>query len=344
MTLQCDYTLPTPAELHQEIPLSHRHSRFIKKSRERVEAILHGSDSRLLLIAGPCSIHDLQAAREYGERLRLLSEQVEESFFLIMRAYFEKPRTIIGWKGLLHDPDLDGSYDLARGIRYTRQLLFELTEMEIPVGCELLEINTSHYYSDYLTWGCIGARTCSSPPHRQLAATLPFPIGFKNSVDGNIDQAVHAILAAATPHVYLGPAPNGQMVRIEAHGNPLCHIVLRGGLSGPNYHRETQLATSKKCKEASMIDKMIIDCSHDNCGKNLLQQKSVFKALIDQILFFNEHNIAGMMLESHLHEGTQEIAHPLRYGGSITDPCLDWETTQEIILEAHFRLQRKRKP
>src|ERR1700722_15429997 len=229
-TLVC--TLPTPQEMQNEIPLTRTHASFVLHSRETVEAIFNGWDSRRLLIIGPCSIHELQASREYAKRVKQLAEQVADRFFLIMRTYLEKPRTIIGWKGMLYDPDMNGTYNLEKGVRQARQLLAELTEMGVPLGCELLEINTSHYYSDFLTWGCIGARTCSSPPHRQLAASLTLPIGFKNSIDGSIDHSIHGILSAAAPHVFLGLSPSGRMIRVQAEGNPYCHVVLRGGMLG----------------------------------------------------------------------------------------------------------------
>lgn len=333
-----EHTLPTPEELHKEIPFTESQEAFVLRSRECVEAILNGWDSRRLLIVGPCSIHDLDSARAYARRLRALADHVSDQFFLIMRTYFEKPRTIIGWKGLLYDPDLDGSHNLVKGIRQTRQLLSELTDMHIPVGCELLEITTSHYYSDFLTWGCVGARTSSSPPHRQFAASLSFPIGFKNTVDGNVDQPIHGILAAAAPHVYLGLSPTGQIVRVQAEGNSLCHVVLRGGVAGPNYYPEAIEYAIQKCRKAKVRDKVVIDCSHDNCGKKPHNQVKVFESVVQQTLEGNT-SIAGMMLESHLEGGSQEISFPLRYGVSITDPCIDWNTTERIILEAHERFK-----
>jgi 3-deoxy-7-phosphoheptulonate synthase len=330
-------TLPSPQELLKEIPLTPELGAFVHGARAQVEAILNGWDARKLLIVGPCSIHDPQAALEYGIKLRALAAQVSEQFFVIMRTYFEKPRTIVGWKGMLYDPDLDGSYQMAKGLRQTRELLLELTELGLPVGCELLEINTSLYYSDLLSWGCVGARTCSSPPHRQLAATLNLPIGFKNSIDGNIDPAIHGILSAATPHVFLGLSPTGQLTRIKGEGNENCHIVLRGGIKGPNYHREEVQKTIQRCQEAKVCDRIMIDCSHDNCGKNPLKQGEVFLAVLDQILEGNSH-IGGMMLESHLEGGAQELSFPLKYGVSITDPCLDWQETERLVLHAFHSL------
>lgn len=329
--------LPTPVELQKKIPLSDLQDTFIQDSRRTVEAILNGEDRRCLLIAGPCSIHDLDSTLEYAHRFRDLSEKTSDKFFLIMRAYFEKPRTLYGWKGMLYDPDIDGSYDVAKGVIQTRQLLAKLAEMEVPTGSEFLEINTSHYYSDFLTWGCVGARTSSSPPHRQLAATLNLPVGFKNSVDGNIDHSINGVLSAALPHTYLGLNASGQMSRIQAKGNPSCHIVLRGGLNGSNYSLEAVKSAVYKCRQANIRDKIVIDCSHDNCGKKPLRQMQVFESIIEQILEGNEQ-IGGLMLESHLYGGSQHISFPLSYGVSITDPCIDWETTEALILNAHKRL------
>lgn len=331
--------LPIPEEIQREIPLLQARASFVQQSRETIEAILSGWDSRLLLITGPCSIHDPEAALEYGRRLRQLAERVSDRFFVIMRTYFEKPRSIIGWKGMLYDPAMDGSYQLANGIRLTRKLLAELTDMGVPTGSELLEINTLHYYADFLSWGCVGARTCSSPPHRQMVSSLNLPTGFKNSTDGNIDNAVHGILAAGAQHVYMGLSPAGHMIRIQAEGNPLCHVVLRGGIQGPNYHPDMIQEAVKKCQKAKICSRLVIDCSHDNCGKNPEQQGQAFLSGIQQVLSGNAH-IAGMMLESHLLGGAQEITFPLRYGVSITDPCLDWQATERLVMQAYSNLSR----
>lgn len=333
-----DSILPTPKELQEEIPLTDVHASFIKRSRATIQAILDGLDNRKLLIVGPCSIHDIEAARDYATQFRELAAEVSEQFFMVMRAYFEKPRTITGWKGLLYDPDLDGSHNLAKGMRLTRRLLAELAEMQVPTASELLEITTSHYYSDHLSWGCIGARTSSSPPHRQLAASLNLPIGFKNTTDGCIDNAIHGILSASTPHVFLGFSPSGKMTRVQSEGNDLCHIVLRGGYHGPNYDPKSVMETVQRCQQAGIRDKLLIDCSHDNCEKRHLKQVSAFQMVIDQIAEGNQ-SIVGLMLESHLLGGSQPISTNLRYGVSITDPCLDWQTTKQVILQAAFKLQ-----
>ncbi len=331
--------LPVPEEIQQEIPLTSTHASFVRSSRDAIEAILNGWDTRLLLITGPCSIHDPDAALEYGRRLSKLADHVSDRFLVVMRTYIEKPRSILGWKGMLYDPAIDGTHQLVKGIRLTRKLLADLADLRIPTGCELLEINTAHYYTDLLSWGCVGARTSSSPLHRQMASNLNLPMGFKNSTDGNIDTAIHGILSAESPHVYMGLSPSGQMVRVQSEGNPLCHVVLRGSLQGPNYHPQAVQMAIQKCRQAQVCSKLMIDCSHDNCGKNPEQQERVFLSVVQQILDGNTH-IAGMMLESHLNSGSQEIAFPLRYGVSITDPCMDWQTTERLVLQAHSQLRQ----
>lgn len=329
--------LPVPKEIQQEIPLTPIRASFVQNTRNAIEAILNGWDTRLLLIVGPCSIHDPVAALEYGQRLSMLADHVSDRFLMVMRTYFEKPRSILGWKGMLYDPEIDGSHQLAKGIRLTRKLLANLADLRIPTGCELLEVNTAPYYTDFLSWGCIGARTSSSPLHRQMASSLNLPMGFKNSTDGNIDTAIHGVLSAESPHVYMGLSPSGHMVRVQSEGNPLCHVVLRGSLQGPNYDSPAVQRAIQKCRQAQICSKLMIDCSHDNSGKNPEQQERVFLSVVQQILKGNTH-IAGMMLESHLNSGSQEIAFPLRYGISITDPCMNWQTTEKLVLQAHSLL------
>lgn len=331
--------LPTPHQLRETIPLTDHHASFIQQSRQTIQNILRGVDHRKLLIVGPCSIHNVDETLEYATLFQALAKEVSEQFFMVMRTYCEKARTITGWKGLTYDPDLDGSHQLGKGLHLTRRLLADLTEMQIPTASELLEITTTHYYADYLSWGCIGSRTSSSPPHRQLAASLPLPMGFKNTTDGSIDHAVHGILAARSAHVFLGLDMHGKLERVQAEGNPLCHLVLRGGTSGPNYTAEHIAAAAKQCREKGILDKLLVDCSHDNSQKRHLNQIAVFQSVIEQIVEGNQQ-IAGLMLESHLLGGNQLISDNLRRGVSITDPCLDWKTTRRLIVQAAIQLDK----
>lgn len=324
--------IPTPEELLLDIPQTKRQFDFVLEARKTVQNILSGQDTRLLLIVGPCSVHDPKGLLDYAEQFKELSMRVKERFFLILRTYFEKPRTTIGWKGYLLDPHLDGSYAVSKGLRSVRQLLSTLTDMEIAVGSELLEMLTFPYYSDFLSWGCIGARTSSSPPHRQLAATLPFPIGFKNSVDGSLDSAIQGVISANSPHLYLGIGMAGQMARLYGEGNGFAHVVLRGSEHRPNYYPKDIAEASQKCYRHGLCQKVIIDCSHDNCFKKHEEQAPVFQSVIDQAK--STPAIAGAMLESYLFSGNQPLQEKLRYGVSITDPCIDWETTKKLILES----------
>lgn len=330
---EIDDELPSPHALSLEIPCNSEHQAFVARARRTIINILSGKDSRLLLVVGPCSIHDPAATLEYASRLIQLQKQVEDRFFLVMRTYLEKPRTILGWKGFLYDPDLDGSYDVAKGIRLSRSLLVDLTEMGIPCASELLELTTSQFYADFLAWGCIGARTTSSQPHRQLAASCQFPVGFKNSTDGNIDHPIHGVLAAKSAHTYLGLSHTGKLAPMYTKGNPYCHIVLRGAESQPNYDRKSIEETIKRCQNSGISPKLLVDCSHDNCNKDFRNQPIAFQSLMEQIREGNK-NIMGAMLESNLYEGHQPITSQLTYGVSITDSCLDWETTKRLILEA----------
>lgn len=332
--------LPTPEELHSRYPLSSAGATFIQQARNTIKNILDGRDSRILLIVGPCSIHDLEAAREYADLLKKLSQEVADLFFIVMRVYLEKPRTLLGWKGFVYDPYLDGSHDMAAGVRLSRQFLRELAQKEIPVASELLEIVTAPYFTDLLSWGCIGARTSCSQPHRQLAAGCNFPIGFKNSTEGNIEHAIHAVISASNPHTYMGIDEKGMLKRISTPGNPYCHVILRGGERSPNYDKNHISLALEKLASMAQKPRLIVDCSHDNCGKNYKEQISVFRSVVEQYLDGNRL-IAGLMLESYLQSGNQPLAHPsfLKYGVSITDPCLDFPATESIIKEAYASMQ-----
>lgn len=277
-------------------------------------------------------MHDPVAALDYARKLKTLSEKVEENFIIVMRAYFEKPRTSLGWKGLLHDPHLDGSYDIKKGLRVTRELLLELTKLQVPLACEFLDPLAAHYLSDLVTWGSIGARTVSSQIHRHMASSFNFPIGFKNTTDGNIELALQGIEVAKHPHTFMGISYDGTLKLNKTDGNPHGHLVLRGSDQETNYHLPLLEDELGSCQ------KLIIDCSHGNSGKRAQEQIKVFEDVFQQVLN-GERRIKGVMLESFLNSGSQPLHTPLSYGISITDSCLDYQTTEEIILKQASLLQ-----
>lgn len=334
-----ELTIPSPIDLFKEIPFPESGQAKIKHFRDTIKKILVREDPRLLLVIGPCSIHDLESTYDYASRFLKLAQETSDQFFLVMRTYFEKPRTVLGWKGFLNDPFLDGSCDIVSGLRFARKLLVDLVDMGIPAGSELLEIQTAPYFSDLLSWGCIGARTSMSQPHRQLAASLDFPIGFKNTPDGNVENAIHGILSAATPHHFLGMLPSGKMARLSAKGNPNCHVVLRGGHKSPNYDSRSIQEAIHHCTSAGITEKIIVDCSHDNCRKMHQEQVRVFQTIIQEVVE-GCNEVAGVMLESHLYEGSQLLGSNLRYGVSITDPCLSWQETEHLVHSAYEKLTK----
>lgn len=324
--------LPSYRELKSRLPVSSLQQAFIEQSRLTLERILNGADPRLLIIVGPCSIHDSASAKEYALQLRELASSISSQFFVVMRVYCEKPRTIAGWKGYLYDPFLDGSNQIKAGIEKTRQLLLDLAEMGIPAATEFLDPLTAYYYDDLITWGSIGARTSSSQTHRQLASGLSMPIGFKNGIAGNVSAAVDGVIAASHPHTYLGVNENGSKSIIRTKGNHAAHIILRGGESGPNYDPLSVSQALGKLEQASLMQRVIIDCSHHNSNKIYFHQTVVFQSILQQIIEGNT-NIRGCMLESHLFAGCQPLTSAqLNYGVSITDPCLDWKTTSHLLL------------
>lgn len=329
-----DEALLSPLEIAKEIPFNLEHQKSILQWRHEVEKILLGADNRLLVIVGPCSIHNSALTLEYGQKLKRLAEKLSSRLFIIMRTYFEKPRTITGWKGFLHDPNLDGSYECHKGIRKTRSLLVDLTEMGIPCASELLELTTTPYYADFLTWGCIGARTASSQPHRHLASAMSFPVGFKNSIDGNIDHSIHGIIAASMAQTFLGIGATGHVKRIQSEGNPYCHLVLRGSHYGSNYDKIHLQEATLACLHAGIGSSIIVDCAHDNANKDPLKQITIFK----EVLSTTRPLIKGLMLESNLYKGRQKLTSALKYGVSVTDPCLDWASTEKLLLWAYATL------
>jgi 3-deoxy-7-phosphoheptulonate synthase len=333
-------TLPSPAELRNRVPKTELQAQFVSKSREEINRIIFGDDSRLLVVVGPCSIHDVDAGLEYASRLRALSERLSDRLFLVMRAYFEKPRTSLGWKGLIMDPDLDGTCDLEQGLQIARQFLSKLIEMGVPTATELLDPITPQYISDFISWSAIGARTTESQTHRQMASGLSMPLGFKNSIDGSLTAAVNAIKAASQQQTFLGINKDGMSSAVTTKGNPYCHLVVRGGTSGPNYEPQFIKEYESQLNAAGLIEAIMVDASHANSAKNHENQPKVIDSVIEQIQEGNR-SIIGAMIESNINAGSQKFPQPLadlKYGVSITDACIDWETTVETLEKLHAGL------
>jgi 3-deoxy-7-phosphoheptulonate synthase len=324
--------LVSPQELLEELPLTDRHAGVLLGGREAIHGILDGEDDRLLAVVGPCSVHDLNATREYAELLSGQAARLTDDLCVAMRVYFEKPRTTTGWKGLINDPHLDGSGDVNTGLRMARRLLLEVLELGLPVGCEFLDPITPQYISDAVCWGAIGARTTESQIHRQLGSGLSMPVGFKNRTDGNIQVAVDAVRAAAAPHSFAGIDLNGTAAILHTRGNRDCHIILRGGRGAPNYGAEPVGDALALLRASDLTPRLMVDLSHDNSGKDPERQPEVADAVARQIAGGNRA-LVGVMLESFLVAGRQDpgpVAE-LTYGQSITDGCVGWETTVEVL-------------
>jgi len=323
--------LASPAELAEQIPLSPATADFIMQSRKEIEAVISGEDKRLLVIIGPCSIHDTTAAIDYAKKLTVLRDKYKNELLIVMRVYFEKPRTTVGWKGLISDPDLDKSFHVAKGLKLARNLLVEINEMGLPAGTEFLDMVTGQYISDLISWGAIGARTTESQVHRELASALSCPVGFKNGTDGNVKIALDAIQASSVPHVLYSPDKSGQMCIYQTHGNPFAHVILRGG-KVPNYHVADIKETCEKLEKASLQQSIMVDCSHGNSYKDHNKQIDVARSLAEQISQ-GDQSIFGVMIESFLEEGNQAVKEgiPLTYGKSITDACVDLSVSDDIL-------------
>src|SRR4249919_479925 len=317
-----------PAILIEELPVSETAALTIAHGREEIVEILDGTNDRLVVIIGPCSIHDPTAAMDYARRLRTLSDELAADLRIVMRVYFEKPRTTVGWKGLINDPNLDGSFSINEGLRQARRLLLDLAEMGLPSGCEFLDPITPQFISDLVSWGAIGARTTESQVHRELASGLSMPVGFKNGTDGNVQIAVDAIRAAMHPHQFLSVTKQGLAAIVVTRGNDTCHVILRGGQRRPNYHAEDVEQTAKVLARAGLPSRIMVDCSHGNSGKDHTRQPSVARDLAAQIAEGSRH-IFGVMIESHLVSGRQDVrpGEPLTFGQSVTDACLGWDDT-----------------
>jgi 3-deoxy-7-phosphoheptulonate synthase len=324
--------LITPEDLKQKLPLSDEDAHLIAQSRRVVQSILTNEDKRRIVITGPCSLHDKKATYDYAHRLKKLQDSFSNKLLIIMRTYFEKPRTTLGWKGMLYDPGLDGSYDIEEGITHAREILIEIGKIGLPCATEFLDPIVPQYFADLISWAAIGARTAESQIHRQMASGLSMPIGFKNSTDGNLSAAVDAVKAAASPHSFLGIGRNGQVIIAETSGNKFGHIVMRGGSDGPNYSAEYVAFAGVMLQKAGISNGVIIDCSHANSNKDYRLQRN---ALIDVAMQVKSGAkvISGIMLESFLAEGNQKPDKPekLVYGRSLTDGCIGWDETEELI-------------
>lgn len=334
--------LLTPAKLLGDVPITDKAARAVYETRQAIHRILHGADDRLLVIMGPCSIHDVTAAKEYAGKLKEARDRLAADLLIMMRVYFEKPRTTVGWKGLINDPKLDGSFQINDGLRVGRQLLLELNENDVPAGIEFLDMITPQYIADLVSWGAIGARTTESQVHRELASGLSCPVGFKNGTDGNVRIALDAIRAAQAPHHFLSVTKDGKSAIVSTTGNEDCHVILRGGKQ-PNYDAANVTAAAKSLAEAGIPARIMIDCSHGNSGKEPAKQVGVGYDVAKQIAE-GDARIFGIMVESHLKAGRQDLipGKPLVYGQSITDACIGWEDTRNLV-EALADAVRKRR-
>jgi 3-deoxy-7-phosphoheptulonate synthase len=332
--------LPSPSALLAELPKTEAQAEFVTRSRREIHRLIFTDDRRFLLIVGPCSIHDLEAGRDYARKLAALAAEVADRVMIVMRVYFEKPRTTVGWKGLIMDPHLDGSHDIAAGLRLGLSFLRDVLDLGLPTATEFLDPITPQYVADLVCWGAIGARTTESQTHRQMASGLSMPLGFKNSTDGTFTAAINAIKAASQPQTFLGINLEGSASAIVTRGNPDCHVVLRGGTAGPNYSPAHIAQTEALLAKANLPKSILVDCSHDNSAKKPELQPDVLRQLLAQIVAGNA-SIMGAMLESNLAAGNQSFPQPrekLRYGVSITDGCIDWPTTEKLVRELHAAL------
>lgn len=324
--------MPTPAELSSQYPVTDEIADKIAHARKQVEAILTGEDKRLLVIVGPCSVHDTDAALDYAQRLNAVQEKYKEELFIVMRTYFEKPRTVVGWKGLITDPNLDGSYALEAGLGKARGLLVEINKLGLATATEFLDMITGQYIADLISWGAIGARTTESQIHREMASALSCPVGFKNGTNGNVKIAIDAIRAAKASHYFYSPDKGGRMTVYRTSGNPYGHIILRGGENGPNFDPQSVQSACDALANVDLPQRLIVDFSHANCQKQHRKQLGVAKSICEQIRSGNQ-SIAGIMAESYLEEGNQPMSDlaNLTYGQSITDPCLGWDDTLDML-------------
>lgn len=335
-----------PAQLKRELPASERVNKTVSEGRAALRDVLHKRDPRLLVIAGPCSVHDAEVALEYAARLNALRERLGDRLLIVMRVYFDKPRTTVGWRGFVNDPEMNRSNDLEAGLRSTRKLLLDINDLGLPVATEVLDPFIPQYLDDLLTWGAIGARTTESQTHRAMVSGLSMPVGFKNSTEGNVQVAVDAIAASSGPHTFLGIDEAGRAAAVYTKGNPDGHVILRGGRAGTNYHPEAVADAGARLRKAGLDAALIVDCSHHNSGYDHQQQGAVWQEVLSQRLAGNR-DLVGLMLESNLKGGKQSIPEDLsglEYGVSVTDPCVGWETTAALLEAAHGALGAHAEP
>jgi 3-deoxy-7-phosphoheptulonate synthase len=335
--------LLSPALLLDDLPLDPHGALLVQRTREEVVRILNGDDDRLVVVVGPCSVHDCNAALEYAQRLSVLAERMADDLRIVMRVYFEKPRTTVGWKGLINDPNLDGTYAVNQGLRMARQLLLDIINLGLPAGCEFLDPITPQFFADAVTWGAIGARTTESQVHRQLASGLSMPVGFKNGTSGDVQIAIDAIRAAAQPHSFFGVTEQGLAGIVTTRGNPDCHVILRGGHDAPNYDVASVQRTLDTLRASKLPPRLIVDASHGNSSRDYRRQPEVVRAIADQLVA-GERGIVGAMLESFLVEGRQDLTDPaaLTYGQSVTDACISWPATELTLAELASAVRARR--
>ena len=332
--------VPAPYELVNKYPINDQISKLVYGTRNEISQILHNKDDRIFVVVGPCSIHDPESAIEYATKLANASKEFDENLLLIMRVYFEKPRTTVGWKGLINDPDINETYNISKGVEIARKLLIDIAEIGLPAGTEFLDPISPQYVTDIISWGAIGARTAESQIHRELASGLSCPIGIKNGTDGSLKAAIDGIQAANHSHVFLGATKEADIAMLKTAGNNDAHIILRGG-KVPNYDEESVENTLTALKEAEVNESIMIDASHGNSQKQFKQQIPVIDSICDQVNKGND-NIKGIMIESHLNEGNQKISEKLKYGQSITDACMGWEDTLSCLQKLNDAVNIKR--
>ncbi|MBI4340219.1 MAG: 3-deoxy-7-phosphoheptulonate synthase [Chloroflexi bacterium] len=340
--------LPSPRAYQEQLPITAKVASVVAEGREQVSRILRGEDQRFLVLSGPCSVHDTKAGWEYAQRLKALADQFRDRLLIVMRVYFEKPRTTVGWKGLVYDPHLNGSYDITGGLHTAREFLLRLGEMGVVAGTEFVDPITPQYFADLVSWAAIGARTSESQTHREMASGLSMPVGFKNGTGGSVQLAVDGVVTAQADHAFLGVDQEGKASIVITKGNPDCHIVLRGSLRGTNYDAASVADAVERLTAANVRTQLVVDCSHGNCNKDHRLQRIAFYDVMRQRVEGGNRNIVGVMLESHLNAGNQKLdeKHPerLQYGVSITDPCVDWQETVELLTAAYEMMPVLREP